>query len=99
MGQPRRNGGLGALVDFIDWDDESDPRGNVQHIAANGVTVHEVEEVLNDPTATDDWSRSSGRPIRFGSTTTGKFIAVVYDIESDDPMIVYPVTAYVAPEP
>ncbi len=87
------------LFDFIDWDDEDDPRGNVQHIAANGITVEEVEEVLNDPTATDDWSRSSGRPIRFGYTSAGKFIAVIYDIESDDPAIAYPVTAYEVPEP
>jgi hypothetical protein len=87
------------LVDFINWDDEGDPRGNVQHIAANGITVEEVEEVLNDPASTDDLSRSSSRPIRFGYTSTGKFIAVVYDIESDDPLVVYPVTAYEAPEP
>ena len=87
------------MVDFIDWDDEDDPRGNVQHIAANGITVYEVEDVLNDPAATDDWSRSSGRPIRFGHTSTGKFIAVIYDVESEDPKIVYPVTAYEVPEP
>ena len=44
-------------------------------------------------------SRSSGRPIRFGYTSTGKFIAVIFDIESDDPLITYPVTAYEVPEP
>ena len=49
--------------------------------------------------ATDDVSRSSGRPIRFGYTGTGKFIAVIYDIESDVPLVVYPVTAYEVSEP
>jgi hypothetical protein len=24
--------------DFIEWDDEDDPRGNVKHIADNGIT-------------------------------------------------------------
>jgi hypothetical protein len=36
------------MIDFdlIAWDDEDDPRGNVQHIAANGLTIEEVEQVL-----------------------------------------------------
>jgi len=36
------------LIDFdlIAWDDEDDPRGNVQHIATNSLTT---EQVLHDP--------------------------------------------------
>jgi hypothetical protein len=30
------------------WDTDDDPGGNVQHIARNGVTKEEVEEVLDD---------------------------------------------------
>jgi len=39
------------MIDFdlIAWDDEDDPRGNVQHIATNGLTTEEVEQVLHDP--------------------------------------------------
>ena len=44
--------------DFIDWDDEDDPRGNVRHVAENGVSAEEVEEVLESPDATDGVSRS-----------------------------------------
>jgi hypothetical protein len=36
---------------LIDWDDENDLQGNVQHIVDNGLTVLEVEEVLRHPTA------------------------------------------------
>jgi len=39
-------------------------------------------------------SHSSGRPITFGETATGKYIAVVFDIVDEDPLSVYPVTAY-----
>ena len=48
-----------AEFDFIEWDDEADPNGNVQHIAANGVTVDEVEDVLYDSASRDVRSRSS----------------------------------------
>jgi hypothetical protein len=67
------------MIDFdlIAWDDEDDPRGNVQHIAANGLTIDEVEEVLYDPANRPTISRSSGRPAVFGETDTGKEIIVV----------------------
>ena len=70
---------------------DDDPDGNVQHIAEHDVTKEEVEEVLDDPDGTNQ-SRSSGRPIAFGETGAGRWIAVVYEeIDSD---AVYPVTAY-----
>lgn len=73
------------------WDLDEDPNGNVQHIAEHDVTKEEVEEVLDHPEGIDK-SRSSGRPIAFGETSTGRIIAVVYDqIDADT---VYPVTAY-----
>jgi hypothetical protein len=79
---------------FINWDDEDDPQGNVQHIAEHGLTVAEIEEVLRDPNSTDGISRSSGRPVRFGQTADGKYILVAYDIECEDPLVIFPVTAY-----
>jgi hypothetical protein len=42
-------------------------------------------------------SRSSGRPTAFGWTTSGERIAVVFEEVSDDPRMVYPVTAYRVP--
>jgi len=81
--------------DFVEWDDEADPRGNVAHIAINGLTPEEVEDVLYDPDARDDVSRSTGRPARFGRTSTGKHIIVVYEADSDSGVtVVRPVTAY-----
>jgi uncharacterized DUF497 family protein len=75
------------------WDLDEDPEGNVQHIAEHGLTIEEVEEVLY---AAEEViaSQSSGRPVTFGTTSTGKHIAVVFDVVEDDPLAVYPVTAY-----
>ncbi len=62
----------------IIWDLDDDPNGNVQHCAEHGVTKEEVEEVFQNPTDTDI-SRSSGRPVVFGDTSTGRHLMVVYE--------------------
>jgi hypothetical protein len=74
------------------WDD--DPGGNVEHIVANGLTPDEVDEVLLDPAIPTQTSRSTGRPCKFGWTSTGKHIIVIWDEVADDPLTIYPVTAY-----
>ncbi|MBA4189935.1 MAG: hypothetical protein C0467_18275 [Planctomycetaceae bacterium] len=76
----------------IIWDDE--PGGNVEHIALNGLTPDEVDSVLLDPDIPTVASRSTGRPCKFGWTDSGKHIIVVWDEESDNPRVIYPVTAY-----
>ena len=85
---------------LIDWDEPDDERGNTAHIAEHGLTPEEVESVLFDPAATFDFSDSSGRPIAFGNTVTGRFIAIVLEILNlADPLIIRPITAYEVPEP
>lgn len=80
--------------DAIVWDLDDDPDGNVQHCAEHGVTKEEVEEVLQN--ATDaDVSRSSGRLVVFGDTSTGRHLMVVY--EEIDADTVYPITGYEVP--
>jgi hypothetical protein len=86
------------MVEVI-WDLESDVDGNLYHVREHGLTAEEVEEILREPTNPTGVSRSSGRPITFGWTSTGKYIAVVWEIVERDPRVVYPVTAYVVPEP
>ena len=55
----------------------------------------EVEEVFQN--ATDaDISRSSGRPVVFGDTSTGRHLMVVY--EEIDADTVYPLSAYDVPK-
>lgn len=79
---------------FVIWDLDDDPDGNVQHCGEHGVSKAEVEEVLQYA-ADADVSRSSGRPVVFGDTSSGRHLMVVYeevDVES-----VYPVTAYEVP--
>jgi uncharacterized DUF497 family protein len=81
-------------ISSIFWDLDDDPDGNVQHCAEHGVTKEEVEDVMQN--ATDiDVSRSSGRPVVFGETRTGRHLMVVY--EAIDADTVYPVTAYDVP--
>ena len=62
-----------------------------RHVAANGVTPDEFEEVVCDPDEVGR-SRSSQRPIAFGPTSTGKYLACVYELL--DETTVLPVTAY-----
>jgi len=86
------------LIDVL-WDLDDDPEGNVQHIAEHDVTPEEVEEVLNDPQSQTTRSESSDRPITFGWTAAGRYLAVVWERVEYDPPVVYPVTAYETPEP
>ncbi len=81
------------LISRMVWDLDDDPDGNVQHIAEHGITIGEVEDVLY---AAEEVlaSESSGRPITFGETSTGKYIGVVFEVVEEDPLAVYPVTAY-----
>ena len=90
------HGGTEAMPDItIIWDLDDDPEGNVQHCAEHDVTKGEVEEVLQHPSDADV-SRSSGRPVVFGDTSTGRHLMIVY--ETIEPDVVYPITAYEVPQ-
>jgi uncharacterized DUF497 family protein len=85
---------------LIDWDEPDDEGGNTAHMAEHGLTPEEVESVLYDPSTTFDVSDSSGRPLAFGTTITGRFIAVVFEVlNPDNPLVIRPITAYDVPEP
>jgi len=83
----------------IIWDDEDDRDGNYWHICVegHGLTRAEVEEVLLDDETEIVVSRSSGRPTAFGWSSSGARIAVVFEEMSEDPRLVYPVSAYPVP--
>ena len=84
----------------IIWDLPDEPEGNYRHIIdGHDVTIEEVEEVLLDPGSDKGFSRSSGYPIIFGWTSTGNYIAVVYEEIMRDPLIIRPITAFPAPPP
>ncbi len=85
-------------VAFV-WDLEDDPEGNYWHICVegHGVTREEVEEVVAGNYRTATLSRSSGQPEAFGWTASGKYLTVVFERISEDPLTVYPITAYEAP--
>jgi hypothetical protein len=56
----------------IIWDQEDDPDGNIQHVAEHGLSVEEVEEVLENPTSegTSDllWKMSTSSSFTTGWT-------------------------------
>lgn len=79
------------------WDDPDDPAGNTAHVALHGLSPDEVDEVLLDPALSTDYSRSTGLPCKFGWTSTGRHIVVIWEDALDDPPIVRPVTAYEVP--
>jgi uncharacterized DUF497 family protein len=83
----------------IIWDLEDDEDGNVQHVREHGVSIEEAEEVLLDPQSSRVLSRTSGLPTAFGWTSTGRDLAVVYELVDDDPLTFRPVTAYDVPPP
>lgn len=86
---------------IIIWDLPDDPDGNYFHIVVegHGVTQEEVEEVLQSPDSDFDVSTESGNPIAFGWTSLGQYIAVPFEHVYDDPLTVYPLTAYPVPPP
>ena len=87
-------------MDFVViWDLEDDPEGNVQHIREHDVSIEEAEDVLLDSKSNRSVSRSSGLPTAFGRSSTGRYLAVVYEIVDDDPLTIRPVTAYEVPPP
>ena len=55
--------------DYVEWDDTGDLQGNLEHIAAAGLTPEEVEEVLYAPDPDADTSDETGRPVVFGTTS------------------------------
>lgn len=67
----------------------------MQHCTEHGITKEDVEDVLENPTDADI-SRSSGQPVVFGNTRSGKHILVVYELVEKD--TVYPITAYEVPK-
>jgi uncharacterized DUF497 family protein len=80
-------------INRVIWDLDDDPRGNVQHVAEHGLSLEEVEEVLYTSTEVIA-SHSTGLPVVFGATSTGKFIAVVFEVVEIVPLAVRPITAY-----
>lgn len=68
------------------WTDERE-----QHVADHGITREEFEEVVNQPEFVTA-SRSTGRSIAFGWTSTGKYLAAIYQMIDD--VTVEPITAY-----
>lgn len=79
------------------WDDL--PGGNAEYIAQRGVTKEEFEEILHDERIPTEFSRSSGRPTKAGTTTTGKYVRIVWEEEDDDPVIIIPVTVFFPDDP
>ena len=73
-----------------------EPDENVAHIEEHGLTVEEVEFVLENYESEGE-SRSSQRPGVFGYTPDGLYIIVVHEEIDED--TVYALTAYEVAQP
>ena len=62
-----------------------DPDGNAAHVARHGVSEREVEDALERAGERRHLSCSTGRPITFGWTGTGRHVAVVWELICEDP--------------
>ena len=71
---------------FFIWTDRA-----MQKIADRDITLEEVEEIISHPDRTDV-SRTTGRPIAIGETSTGRTLLCVY--EEIDGSTIQPITAY-----
>lgn len=81
------------------WDLPDERGGNVEHLREHGVTPEEAEEVLFNPKSETTSSRSSGENITFGTTRSGRYLAVVWEHVYSDPLTMRPITAYDVPQP
>jgi len=82
----------------IIWDLPDEPNGNFRHILdGHDVTIEEIDELFHSDDIERSFSRRSGKPMIFGWTSTGKYLAVIYEEVMDDPLIVYPITAFPVP--
>jgi hypothetical protein len=81
--------------DYVEWDDDNDPLGNVVHIAGHGLAPEEVEEVLGGPGPETVSRAEPHRSAKMGWTSSGKYIFVPYErSEEAGIVVIYPVTAY-----
>lgn len=85
------------MMEFLQviWDDDDEPEGNIRHIAEHGLTIEDVEHVLENPTD-EAVSQSTGRTCCFGYTPGGDFIIVVYEQLDED--AIRPITAHEVPQ-
>jgi hypothetical protein len=83
----------------IIWDLEDDPTGNVQHLLEHDATMEEFEEVVLNPKNPVRQSKNRAHKVTFGETSTGRYLAAVWEPVLDDPMTIKPVTAYDVPPP
>ena len=56
-----------------------------------------MAEIFTFPRNDIDVSKSSGRPITFGWTSTGRHIVVAWEVANEDPRMIYVRTAYETP--
>ena len=76
------------------WDDDQ-----IEHIAQHGVSVDEWEDVFVS-FESQGTSHSTGLDVRFGYTSAGRYLIVVYEIIIlDGESWITPVTGYDVAEP
>jgi hypothetical protein len=84
-------------VDFIEWEDEGDPKSNIRHMAAHDVTPEEFVEIL-DATDRDDVEPSVSHPSNWtilGETDAGRTVRIVFEMDDSGGFVyIRPITGY-----
>ena len=85
---------------IIIWDLEDDEEGNYWHIVITGlVSQEETEEVLRDRKNNAIWNEKHQTWNTYGWTSEGNYLLVAWRHVQENPLTIYPVTAYPVPEP
>lgn len=71
---------------------------NEDHVGQHGITFEEFLDVALYPEAENRPHRFPNRVKAFGWTSTGRYIAAIYDVEEDG-VTAIPVTAFEVKEP
>jgi hypothetical protein len=74
------------------WTDDT-----IEHLAEHDITPDEFEFVMEHPTSKTMLSEASGRPMVFGFTPDGRYVAAIFELLPDR-ITVIPVTCYEVPE-
>jgi hypothetical protein len=70
------------------WTDDA-----IEHLAEHDIAPEDFEFVLEHPVSKATISDSSGRPMVFGFTSDGRYVAAVFELLSDG-VTAIPVTCY-----
>jgi hypothetical protein len=82
-------------VDYFDWDDEDNPKGNTRHITSAGYDPLDIEDAILGHAGPIELTRRTRRPMIRATAPDGEEIIIVFEVDADDEVVVVrPITAF-----